>query len=249
MAEWFERAFDAGYLEVYDQFEQEPIWQMDCDFLCKQIGLEPGAVVLDHCCGAGRHALELARRGMRVTGLDISPSLIAEARRRSQEQSLDVRWVLKDAREMDFDQEFDAAFNYLTSFGYGEQEDNQRILHGLHRALRPGGTLLIEMINTIWLLGNFTPTLRRVYEEFTYIERRSYDPRTGRIVTHREKADRDGVTQVLEPFSVRSYLPCSMAHMLEQAGFQVGEFVASPSGGPFHTFSTSRLAILAQRPA
>lgn len=249
MTEWYERAFDETYLEVYDQFEQEPIWRMDCDFLVKQLGLQPGQRVLDLCCGAGRHSLELARRGMRVTGLDISPSLIARAMARAAAEELEIEWLRMDARDLDVDAEFDAAFNYLTSFGHCDEEGNRLILDNVFRALRPGGQFLMEMLNMVWYLGNFVPTERRVYEGFTYVERRRYDARRGQICTQREKIFKDQPAQVLEPFCVRVYTPCELVAMLETAGFEVGDFVASPTGQAYQAFSTPRMAIIARRPA
>jgi ubiquinone/menaquinone biosynthesis C-methylase UbiE len=248
MTEWYERAFDESYLEVYDQFEEESIWQRDCDFITRQLGLQPGDSVLDLCCGAGRHSLELARRGLQVCGLDASQSLIAKCIARAADEELEVKWICQDARDMDFDAVFDAAYNYLTSFGLCNEEGNRLILDNVFRALRPGGRFLIEMINFLWLFGNFVPTERRVYEGFTYIERRRYDARTGCITTTREKVSKTEGTQELEPFKVHAYTPCEIVALLEGAGFEVGDFVASPTGQAFQTFSTPRMGIIARRP-
>jgi SAM-dependent methyltransferase len=251
-ARWYERAFDATYLECYEQFEQEPVWQMDCDFIQGQLELKPGDTALDLCCGAGRHCLEFARRGLQVTGLDISSSMIdvARARAASLEKSSAERltWECRDAVALDHEKKFDAVYNYLTSFGHCDDEGNRAILRNVHRALRPGGKLLLEMINMVWLLGNFVPTERRVYPNFTYVERRRYDPISGRITTHRERVVAGENPQVLEPFTVRAYLPCDLRSMLEQTGFDNLSLVASPTGQSFQTFSTPRLAFVARRP-
>lgn len=248
MSEWFETAFDTDYLTVYGQFEQEPIWQMDCDFLMRQLRLEPGEAVLDLCCGSGRHSIELARRGMKMTGLDLSPSLIEHAQRRAAERGVEVTWLCEDARDLDAHETFDAVFNYLTSFGYHDQAGNEEILRRVYRALKPGGRFLIEKINTVWLLGNFVKTERRVYDGFTYVERRSYDARSGRIEMVREKLMPDGTVKPLPPFSVRAHLPSTLVEMLEAAGFAVGPFVASPTGQEYQPFLSPRMAIVACRP-
>jgi 2-polyprenyl-3-methyl-5-hydroxy-6-metoxy-1,4-benzoquinol methylase len=249
MSAWYERAFDESYLECYEQFEQEPVWLMDCAFLEKQLELEAGEAVLDLCCGAGRHSLELARRGYRLTGLDVSPTMIEVAKSRSAEQGAEVNWIRQDAKEMDFTEEFDAVFNYLTSFGHCDHAGNTRIIANVFRSLRPGGRFLLEMINMIWLLSNFVPTERRVYEGFTYVERRRYDWRTGRITTRREKAVAGESPQILEPFDVQAYLPFEVIRMLEEAGFEAIDAVASPSGQALQAFSTPRMAFVARRPA
>jgi len=72
----------------------------EVDFLIEVLGLSASGSVLDVGCGTGRHAIELARRGYRVTGVDISPSLVAYANELSRENQLEnVAFVVGDMRE------------------------------------------------------------------------------------------------------------------------------------------------------
>src|SRR5437773_5500468 len=79
-----------------------------------------GGAVLDLCCGPGRHAVEFARRGFRVTGVDRSPFLLERAMERASESAVEVEWVLDDMREFRRPAAFDLACNLFTSFGYFE---------------------------------------------------------------------------------------------------------------------------------
>lgn len=248
MSEWYEKAFDADYLECYQMFEAEQVVSADCNFILNRLELSEGASVLDVCSGSGRHSIELARRGYAVTGLDVSPSMIDFAKNRAVEAKAKVEWVCCDAKKMDYDQQFDGAFNYLTSLGMCDDEGELTILRGILRALKPGGHFLVEMINMVWLMGNFVPTERRVYEKFTYIERRRFDARTGIIHTQREKRVPGAPTQELMPFEVRALMPWDVVRLLETAGFEVGGIVTSPTGRPVQIFSTPRLGIVAARP-
>ncbi len=110
------------------------------------LDLEPGAEVLDFCCGPGRHALELARRGYRVTAVDRTASYLEFGRRRAEAEGLSVEFVQGDVRAFGLEQGFDAAVSLYTSFGYFEDPaDDQRVLRNLHRALRPGGKLMMDL--------------------------------------------------------------------------------------------------------
>lgn len=112
------------------------------------LGLEPGQKVLDLACGQGRHCVELARRGLAVTGLDLSESLLDEARRRTADAGLDVRYVQADMREIPFVVEFDAIINMFTAFGYLESdEEDLKVLRAAARALKPAGALLLDLSN------------------------------------------------------------------------------------------------------
>src|SRR5579875_3067211 len=67
-------------------------------FLADALGLTPGARVLDVPCGGGRHALELAAQGCRVTGVDISADFLDAARALAAERALAIDWEERDMR-------------------------------------------------------------------------------------------------------------------------------------------------------
>jgi SAM-dependent methyltransferase len=99
--------------------------------------------VLDLCCGPGRHAVEFAAHGFAVTGVDTSAFLLDRARERSDE----VEWVHADMRAFRRPESFDLACNLFTSFGYfTREEDNACVLRNLFDNLRPGGTLVMDMV-------------------------------------------------------------------------------------------------------
>jgi len=130
----------------------------EVDLLLELLELAPSASLLDLGCGQGRHALELARRGYRVTGVDRTEEYLDEARRRSQEAGLKVEWVLRDMRRFRRSQSFDAAINLFTTFGYfKDPRDDRRVMANLCTALRPGGRLVMDMIGKEVLARIFRP--------------------------------------------------------------------------------------------
>jgi len=115
-----------------------------------------GARVLDLACGAGRHSLELRRRGFEVVGADISPELLEIARRDAAEQSLEAEFVEADLRELDFDAEFDVVLSLNDgAIGYFEtDEENLRSFEVIARALKPGGQHLMQLPNVLYAQKN-----------------------------------------------------------------------------------------------
>ena len=245
MAEWYEKAFDAAYLETYQQFEVVEIWKRDCDFIEEALRLRQGQAVLDLCCGSGRHSVELAQRGYKMTGLDVSEFMIEYARRRSEALDVEVEWLQMDAQELNIAGRFDAVFNFLTSFGYCGMKGDLRILRNVKQAMRPGGRLMLELINPIWLMGNFVHDQCVQQGDYTYIEKREYDARTGLITFRRTKEYPSGESVKLEPFRVRAYFPVTLCEMLDEVGFKFDGFLASPTAEDYHAFKTPRMAILA----
>jgi SAM-dependent methyltransferase len=113
---------------------------------------------LDCPCGLGRISIPLAKKGIRVTGVDIIGEYLDEVSIKSEKRKLPITLVESDMRRIDFESEFHAAANMLTSFGYFNREsDNLLVIKKLYKALKPGGKALIHVINRDWLIKHFTP--------------------------------------------------------------------------------------------
>jgi SAM-dependent methyltransferase len=134
---WFEPlAEHAGAAYLRYSFTKGTLPEVE--FLVTALGLRPGLRVLDVGCGPGRHAHELARRGMTVVGVDISRRFVDLATAGAPSGASFRRG---DARSLPFDREFDAVISLCQGgFGLlgGSGEDGE-VLAGMVRALRPGG--------------------------------------------------------------------------------------------------------------
>ena len=86
MADWYEELFDERYVGFYEGLDAAPFAEADVAFLERALDLSPGMSVLDLGCGQGRHAIPLAERGYKVTGLDLSPTMLRRARHFADEQ-------------------------------------------------------------------------------------------------------------------------------------------------------------------
>jgi SAM-dependent methyltransferase len=134
--------FGPGFMEISDRLGRYDTTEADAREAVALLGLEPGAKVLDAACGFGRFAGALLALGCDVTGIDISPAAIAEARRRCP----GPEYVVGDLTQPLGLGPFDAVVNVFSSFGYGATvADDQRVLDGWKRMLKPGGELLMEL--------------------------------------------------------------------------------------------------------
>lgn len=119
--------------------------QRECDLIILNIDPKNSDRILDCPCGYGRHTLELARRGFKVTGLDLCSSFIAEARQNALKESLTCDFIEGDMREMPFEPSyFDYAVNMFLSFGFFDDDENQRTLLEFCRVLKIGGRLFLH---------------------------------------------------------------------------------------------------------
>jgi SAM-dependent methyltransferase len=112
------------------------------------LGAQPSDHLLDMACGYGRHALVLAAEyHLQVTGIDISPGSIAAARRRAQERNLNIDFNIAHGRELSLESEFDHALIAFNSLSLFSPQDAPVLLENIHRALRPGGRLFVDLDN------------------------------------------------------------------------------------------------------
>ena len=110
------------------------------------LGLEAGQRLLDVTCGPGLYAREFAQRGIAVTGIDFGPAAIRYARQHC--AGLPCQFVQGDVREMDFASAgFDAAIYLYGQFTVLRPEESADVLRRIHAALKPGGRLLIEILD------------------------------------------------------------------------------------------------------
>ena len=93
--------------------------------------------MLDLACGPGRHAVALARRGFRVTGVDRTRSYLDAARRRAAEQHLELEFIQEDMRQFERPGYFDVVLSLFSSFGYfDEPQEDRRVLAHLYVSAR-----------------------------------------------------------------------------------------------------------------
>ena len=115
------------------------------DVVVSLLDIKPAAHVLDLCCGVGRHSLELARRGFRVTGVDRTEQYLKQASERAEKERLSAEFVREDMRTFSRADTFDAAINMFTSFSYFEDpEEDLQVILNIYRSLKPGGVFMLE---------------------------------------------------------------------------------------------------------
>lgn len=127
--------------------------EQEVEFLVDALDLRPGMRVLDVGCGPGRHALALARRGVRVHGVDLSDTFVALARDAARREQLDARFDVVDVRDLAFDAQYDAAICLCQGgFGLLGGEDEEGVLRRIVNAVRPGGAVALSAFSAYFAL-------------------------------------------------------------------------------------------------
>lgn len=250
--EWFEAFFGGLYGRVLAKaFTPERTLQQAA-VVRRLLRLRKGQRVLDIPCGMGRLTVPLAKAGLAMTGVDLMGGYLRCARRAAAAQGASARFVQCDMRRIEFDGEFDAAFNWFTSIGYFNDEDELAFCRRILRALKPGGRFLVETLNKSWLLPRFIPRGRQTVGGVDVTHHNRFDPATGR--TTDAWTFRRGQKVERHRISLRLYDGAEMRRLLTAAGFRDIRLYATPSPGqrtppgPL-TRHSRRLIAVGRRPA
>lgn len=187
----------------------------EVSFVLEELKLPAGSSILDVGCGAGRHSIELAKRGYRVTGIDISEQMLAEAEKAAKRANVTVKWVHADATQFKAAMLFDAAVCLCEgAFGLPCLNDDPnvhdvRILQNVAAALKPGAGFILTTLNGF----------RKVREtRQDDVEKDRFD-----LVTMVEMIDEIDVPEGKRKVSLKqkSYTPPELTLLLRNAGFEV----------------------------
>ncbi len=244
---WFED--DAFWSMFKLSLFREERWQLaarDAEPLAKLLSLEPGARLLDLCCGAGRFSIELARRGFKVTGVDRTALYLKEARKRARQQKLDVEFVREDMRRFVRPRAFDACINMFTSFGYfDDPADDLKVCRHVYSSLRPGGRFLIQAAGKEWSARNFQPRdWRELAGAFVLEERKVAPGWTG--LENRWVLIRKGKVREFR-FFLRVYSGVELRDLLRRAGFAKVDIYGGLNAEPYD-HSTRWLVAVGRKP-
>lgn len=240
-SDWWRTWFGPSYLELYDEAlrERTPV---EIDQLERFLQLHPSLRILDLPCGQGRHAIELARRGYDLTGMDLSPYLLGVAKERSREAGVQVRWLLGDMRDPIEGDPFDLIVNLFTSFGYfADQADDRLVVRAAASMLEPGGRFLLEVINGERIMATFQEREWFTVGQTAVMERRSLDTAARRMVVERTVSSNNG-TEV-NVHALRLYRGRDLLEMLTAEGFERVDLFGDWNAEPLAPESLRLLAV------
>lgn len=251
-APWYVHAFGPLYLTVYGHRDDAEA-RRNAPRIARLLALRPHARVLDLACGEGRYTRAFASMGHRVTGLDLSEDLLAEARRRSPNLPGAPTYLRADMREIPFFEQFDAVVSLFTSFGYFDDPgDDEKVLAGAVRALVPGGRLLLDLPNPELVRSALVASNEEVRGTWHLRYERSMDDATpsGPYVRKRIVATdlRTGHVEGDIRERVRLYTPDALDRILGAAGLEPDGARLGDFDGTLLSPTSPRFIRVARRP-
>ena len=230
MKQWYEELFQ-NFADKYDteSFTSGTIGEVD--FIEKEINYDRSFRILDIGCGTGRHSLELTRRGYKVTGIDLSESMISKARLTAENENLKIDFQVKDARHFDFKESFELAIMICEgAFPLMETDEmNYSILKNAFSSLKTGGKLIFTTLNGLFPLFHSVREFVNKGSGQGQTSENTFDLLTFRDFSTYETEDDLGNKKILK-CSERYYVPSEVTWLLKSCGFSKSELFGCKLG-------------------
>jgi 2-polyprenyl-3-methyl-5-hydroxy-6-metoxy-1,4-benzoquinol methylase len=220
--QWYESLFE-NYGQKYDHESFTQGTAGECDFIETELKSDKTLKILDVGCGTGRHAIELSKRGYSVTGIDLSETQLARAREKAEQSNLNITFIRQDARNLNFNNEFDVAI-MLCEGGFPLMETdemNYEILKNVTKSLKENGKFIFTTLNGLFPLYHSIEEFCASTSETGNATYRSntFDLMTFRDYNITEMEDDSGHKKTLE-CNERYYVPSEITWLLKALGYK-----------------------------
>jgi ubiquinone/menaquinone biosynthesis C-methylase UbiE len=243
-SEWFKDWFNTPeYLNVY-QHRNESDAEEHLKLILNNIDIHTKAKILDMACGAGRHAIILARKNFDETAIDLSGNLLSIAKDSALKENLKINFVQSDIRKFQTVEKFNLVLNLFTSFGYFEtDEENFSILKKAYDLLEVRGYFVLDFFNSQFLKKNLVAFSEETLDE---VEIHQYRKIKDNRITKKIVITKNGnLTQFEE--SVRMFTKDELVSAIQKIGFDIYKTFGDFLGNEFEQFSSPRLIMICKK--
>jgi SAM-dependent methyltransferase len=246
LKDWFENDEFWRHLEPF-LFDDER-WNTACeevDQIVALLKLKKGNSILDLCCGPGRHSLELAKRGFRVTGVDRTNFYLTKAKRQAEKENLAVEFLKKDMRKFIRKEAFNTVMMMFTSFGYFEKSaQDYQVLDNIFQSLKKNGLLLLDLMGKEIVIRTFRPRDWRELNGTFLLEERDPDEKW-EFLFNRWILFKDNSRYEFQ-FKIKIYSAVELSNLLKDCGFRKIDIYGALRGSAYDQ-SADRLVVVAKK--
>jgi cyclopropane fatty-acyl-phospholipid synthase-like methyltransferase len=244
MGEWFEDWFNTDeYLEVYQHRNEADAREL-VQLILKSVNLSKNASVLDLACGAGRHSIFFAKRGYKVTAVDLSDNLLRVAKKSAERNKVSIDFLKADLRHFSTNRNFDLIVNLFTSFGYFESDaENLKLFETVDKYLNPAGYFVLDYLNKTFIENNLVKESRDNLKHCSLVQKRHFEKNR---VTKDIYINRNGTIAHYKE-SVRMFSREELISAIGKAGMKIRNIFGGFKSEEFDEMNSQRIIIIAQK--
>lgn len=244
---WWAEMFDGDLVRTLDNPKKRDV-ENEATFIEKSLRLDKGARILDLGCGTGVHAVELSSRGYQVVGVDLSNTMLDLARNYNTQRGTAVSFIQGDMRQLNLEGVFDAIYCWSATFGYFDDSTNAQVLERVARALRPGGTFVLDVPNRDFIAPRSPSMAWFDKPGCVCMDEMKFDYYTSRLITKRMVLFDNGRSREIES-TMRLYTLHELGRLMQKVGFKVLEVSGHRAHrGAYFGNESPRMIISTRRP-
>ncbi len=219
------QSFFDSHAEAYEDNPFTKHTAAEVEFFLTLYPLVPGNTVLDVGCGTGRHSIELAKRGFKPTGLDLSQGMLDVARKNAREAGVEVEFIQADATDFKLETRFDAALCLcegavgLIEKGEDAEQHDLAIFRNIAQSLKPNAPFLMTALNAY-------STIRQMSDEHVHEGR--FNPVT-MVSSYEDQWDLPDGARNMTIYE-RLFIAPEVVRMLTASGFTVDNVYGGTAG-------------------
>jgi SAM-dependent methyltransferase len=241
--EWFRLWFDSPYYDLLYENRNDAEASACIEKFSEYLKIPAGSFILDAACGKGRHSRAFAAKGFNVTGIDLSPFSITEAKKYEQDN---LHFYVHDLRLPFWINYFNYAFNFFTSFGYFKtMREHHDAIRTIAQSLKLGGVFLIDYLNTHYVEKNLVKQEQKKNGNVLFdIERWHDDDKFYKkiIVNDEEKNITETYREEVKKFSLGDF-----TDMLSYEGLMIEKVFGDYSLEPYNVKTSPRMIMIARK--
>jgi SAM-dependent methyltransferase len=224
---YWKRFFDYHSREYMDNvFTRNTAFEVE--FLIRELDLKPGQRVVDVGCGTGRHSIQLARYGARMTCIDLSEGMLDQARRFAKKENVHLEFIQADAAEFQLPEQFDHAICLCEgALGLLGADDDPAtrdlaILKNIYRCLKPAARFILTVLNGL--------KMAREHSQKD-VHNGSFDP--VHLISHDRVIVKENGKEKELSVREKGFAPAELIQLLIRTGFKI-EFLGGGTAGSWN---------------
>ncbi len=241
MKKWYRSWFNSPYYHILYANRDHNEAELFIDRISEYFHLKENDRVLDACCGKGRHSIYLNKKGIDVTGIDLSSESIAYAK---QFENDHLHFYEHDIRNLLSANYFDFVFNLFTSFGYFRRENEDiKAIKAFAKNLKPGGILMMDFLNVDQITSNIQPEDEKCIDGILFKIQKKIE---NGLITKKINFDDAGCQYEFKE-EVKALHLTDFKRYFDMADLELIQLFGSYHLEPFNVDSSERLIMIARK--
>ncbi|WP_176502543.1 class I SAM-dependent methyltransferase [Paenibacillus lautus] len=246
--EWWESNYDSlDYIKTYKKNHDTKTYN-EINFILRNISLRREDIIVDLCCGYGRHAIEFALKGFRTIGIDLSEPLLEYAKSSASARNAKVEWIRSDYRNVR-NIHANLVVNLFNSFGYmNNDEENYKLFDIVNGILAEDGRFFMDVFHRERCVNNLRPQEWEDNDQNIILREQDYEETTMRLVRKTTIYDKThSFTKSQRVSSIRTYSIDEIELAMNKRNLKIEEVFGDYLGSEFIPNESKRLCIIAKK--